>query len=749
MSATAQSGARAASSAPLVQAGRNCWKVDRADQFSCIQDAADYFKLVREALLAARKTVFILGWDIFANVDLLPATAAPEGPIPEDPKGPNPAGLKGPALRKAPTKLDELLAFIVWRRPQLRCYILIWDYGLLHTLERDPLSRWRLGWRMPRGIRFRFDDYHPVGGCHHQKIVVIDDQLAFCGGIDLTGHRWDTSAHRVDEPARKTPLGAAYEPYHEVQAMVTGPVAAALGQLARDRWRPLGVDRLPPLGGASHDLWPTDVTPDFTDVDVAIARTVPGSDTQPTIRECEALFLDSIAKARQSIVIESQYFTNDTLATSLGTRLREPDGPEVIVVTPRECHGWLEQTTLGAFRDSVFRQLIEADRHHRLRIVYPLASRARGVPTFVHSKVMFVDDVLARIGSANCSRRSMGMDTECDLAVDACGDPGVRAGVRRIRDRLLAEHLGLSPDDVAREIARRGSIRALLDAHEDAERTLARIQLPAEPIPLSDVLRAAADPDEPLAFGAGVESLIPRVDAYSAGSPLRIWILPGVVLAAAGAVAWRSSASTAQPFQTLQRALDSIPAPSTLWIGAGVFVLGSVVLIPIELLAIGSGVAFGGLRGGLVAFAGSLVGAVAGYAAGRAIGPTGLARWMSRRSYRSGRQLGARGIVGVIVLRLAGVASAGAIHLLCGAGRVPFTRYMVGTVIGLAPPIAVLTGLGALLRQTVTHPSLSSALTTIGATGLVIAAAAGLRTFLLIRQFAPSLTRHRGRAEFG
>ena len=98
---------------------------------------------------------------------------------------------------------------------------------------------------MPRGVRFGFDDHHPVGASHHQKIVVVDDQLAFCGGIDLTGHRWDTSAHRPDEPARKTPLGKAYGPYHEVQAMVTGPAAASLGVLARDRWRALGAERMP------------------------------------------------------------------------------------------------------------------------------------------------------------------------------------------------------------------------------------------------------------------------------------------------------------------------------------------------------------------------------------------------------------------------------------------------------------------------------------------------------------------------
>ena len=59
----------------IVQPGRNCWRVERASRFYCIQDAADYFRLVRWALLNARKTVFSLGWDINAHTDLLPGVA--------------------------------------------------------------------------------------------------------------------------------------------------------------------------------------------------------------------------------------------------------------------------------------------------------------------------------------------------------------------------------------------------------------------------------------------------------------------------------------------------------------------------------------------------------------------------------------------------------------------------------------------------------------------------------------------------
>ena len=182
---------------------------------------------------------------------------------------------------------------------------------------------------MPRHVRFGFDDRHPVGGSHHQKIVVVDDQLAFCGGIDLTGHRWDTAAHRVEEPARTTPLARPYGPYHEIQAMVTGPVAASLGVLARDRWRALGEERMPPLRAPPTTSGPPTSTPDLADVDVAIARTMPRSETEPAVRECEALFLDSIAAAKRTIYIESQYFTNDVLGAALAARLREPDGPEV------------------------------------------------------------------------------------------------------------------------------------------------------------------------------------------------------------------------------------------------------------------------------------------------------------------------------------------------------------------------------------------------------------------------------------
>jgi uncharacterized membrane protein YdjX (TVP38/TMEM64 family) len=532
--------------------------------------------------------------------------------------------------------------------------------------------------------------------------------------------------------------------------MVTGPIAAHLGELARDRWRVLGAQRLPRIVPAAEELWPRGVTADLTNIDVAISRTMPASESGPGVRECEALFLDSIAQAERTIYIESQYFSSPALGHAIAQRLAEPRGPEVIVVAPKECHGWLERNTMGALRDGVFRDLIAADRHQRLRLVYPLASRAHDLPTFVHSKVMIVDDRLVRIGSANCSQRSLGMDTECDLAAEA-GHRHARSGVLEIRNRLLGEHLGISARDVATELARTGSIAALIDARAGEPHTLAAIELPVESVALPEILKTAADPNEPVTLGPSIDQLVPAVRASDGHGPLRVWLLPAVVLVVAVLVAWTSSESVRRPeLHVVQRWL-LVPRefPVSWLVALGIFVLAGLALVPSGLLAIFAGLVLGATQGSFVGWMGSLATAAIGFGAGRTIGTAGLARWVSRTSYRSVRQVGARGLTGVIALRLAGVASGAAIALISGAGRVPFTTYLAGTAIAIGPTIAALAGLGALLRQTLLHPSLTNGLVTIAVAVVLLAMARGLRTLLLFRQFAPRLTGHRDRAEFG
>ena len=194
----------------------------------------------------------MIGWDIQASARLRP-DGMPHG-LPEDLRG--------------------FLNTVVARRRALRVYLLDWNFSLLCSLERELLPLVQLGWRTHRRIRFHLDANHPLGACHHQKIVVVDDSVAFLGGLDLTTGRWDTSAHAADDPRRIGADGSPYGPFHDVQVAVEGQAAAELGALARERWRRATGRRI----GTPHrraDAWPRDLRPDLEEVDVAIARTDP------------------------------------------------------------------------------------------------------------------------------------------------------------------------------------------------------------------------------------------------------------------------------------------------------------------------------------------------------------------------------------------------------------------------------------------------------------------------------------------
>jgi phosphatidylserine/phosphatidylglycerophosphate/cardiolipin synthase-like enzyme len=123
-------------------------------------------------------------------------------------------------------------------------------------------------------------------------------------------------------------------------------------------------------------------------------------------------------------------------------------GPEIAIVVKRTMNGLMERVVMGTNRDRVVRRLRLADRHNRLRVLYPVVpGRSGPCEVSVHSKVLIVDDEIVRIGSSNLNNRSIGLDTECDLAVEAHDDPTRRA-IARIRNGLLAEHLGARPASV-------------------------------------------------------------------------------------------------------------------------------------------------------------------------------------------------------------------------------------------------------------------------------------------------------------
>ena len=499
----------------IFQKGRNCGNIAQAHRVAFVVDGEDYFKVFVQAAERARESIIVIAWDFNSNCCLDVKCEA------KDPRA----------------KLGEFLNFLARRRRGLHIYVLDWDFPMIYAKDREAPVKVRLGWgwKPHRRVHLEFDDTHPPGGSHHQKIIVIDDALAFCGGLDLTCQRWDTTDHAPNNPHRVV-ADQPYPPFHDLMIAVDGEAARVLGRMARERWLASTETEIPPARVA-NDPWPPELTPDLKDLPVAIAVTAPESDPHNATREVEALYLDMIARAKRYIYIENQYFTAYKIGEALKARLLEPGGPEIVVVTRLLSHGWLEEYTMGVLRNKLVERLEAADREGRFHVYYPhMPDLTEGTCIDVHSKMMAVDDEWLRIGSANINNRSMGVDTECDLAIEAAGRADVAQGIRRFRDQLLAEHLGVTAEQVARETAN-GTIAGAIKALEQPGRTLKR--LPVEHY--SDItisLAEMADPEEAVGLDKLKALFSFGAEYHSVPRPVRK-VLPWVALATVFAVVWR------------------------------------------------------------------------------------------------------------------------------------------------------------------------------------------------------------------
>src|SRR5215813_11504096 len=387
----------------LFEEGRNCYRAVHASRAALLVDAADYFKAFMQAAQRATRSIVIVGWDFDTRTRLHCDTVRSD----------------------VPDTLGAFLNYLVRRRRGLNVYVLNWDYPMVFGTDRELPPRLGFGWKPRRRVHLEYDNTHPAGGSHHQKIVVIDDAIAFSGGLDLTSRRWDTCEHKADDP-RRISADVPYPPFHDVMAAVDGEAARVLGAIVRDRWQLATGRTLGPPADAARDRWPGELKPDLTNVTVGISRTALEAEERPAVREVEALFFDMIARARRHICIENQYFTSQKIAAALEARLLEPDGPEIVLVVRLLSHGWLEEHTMGVLRTHNIRRLVAADRNGRFRVYYPYVPGLKdGTCVDIHSKVLVVDDEWLRIGSANICNRSMGLDTECDLTFEARGDAAV------------------------------------------------------------------------------------------------------------------------------------------------------------------------------------------------------------------------------------------------------------------------------------------------------------------------------------
>ncbi|HZZ94834.1 MAG TPA: VTT domain-containing protein [Usitatibacter sp.] len=670
----------------LFEPGRNCTSVANAPRVAFIVDAEDYFRAFMLAAEKAQRSITIVGWDFDSRTPLCN----------EDDKG-------GGCVR-----LGEFLNRLAAGNRHLRIRILNWDYPMVFGADRELPPTLGISWTPHRRVDFRFDDTHPVGGSHHQKIVVIDDRIAFSGGLDLTNKRWDTRSHTAADP-RRIFDGKPYPPFHDSMMAVDGEAACALARIAYGRWHDATgeVIAVKPHAGR-HDPWPGGLEPDAHDARVAVSRTAPPFEDYDGLREVEALYLDMIARARRYLYIENQYFTSDVIGAALKRSLARPDGPEILVVTRLLSHGWLEELTMTNLRTRLVRELRAADVHGRLHVVYPqVHGLAEGTCLDVHSKICVVDDEWLRIGSANLSNRSMGMDTECDVTLEAGGDATVARAVRRFRDCLVAEHSGCTVEEVERAIAQHGSLNRAVHALGDDKRRL--LPLDAPELPASALLIAEiGDPAEPL-----FEQIVPRVVPERRAAkrfPLRRFALVSsgiIVLAFILALVWTRTPLAS--WVTLERAAAWADWFTGRWwapiLVVAAYTPAAVLMFPRWIITIAAVMAFGPWRGFALGTAGMVIAAILTFLPGRIIGRERVQRFTGPRLRRIAHFLHRRGLLAVMMVRIVPVAPFPVVNLAMGALRVPLRHFVLGTLVGIMPGMLAATVLSDQLAAALEEPS--------------------------------------------
>jgi phosphatidylserine/phosphatidylglycerophosphate/cardiolipin synthase-like enzyme len=317
------------------------------------------------------------------------------------------------------TELKSLLAELAER---IDVRVLLWAGSPLPLFrpDRKDVDGVRHALELGTRIRVATDSKERPMHCHHEKIVLIDDRVAFVGGIDLTtlaGDRYDTPGH----PARGQ-LG-----WHDAAVAVRGPVVADVAEHFRLRWQdvteePLPEPRRPRRAGATQ---------------VQLVRTVPERVYRP-LPAGDFRILESYTRALRSaqrlVYLENQFFWSSEIAEILEAKLRNPpsDDFRLLLLLPSNPNDGGDDTR-GQLAD-----LIDCDGGAGRVLACALQALGDRGPhsVYVHAKIGIVDDRWLTVGSANLNEHSLFNDSEVNLVT--C-DGGL---ARAARLRLWSEHLG-------------------------------------------------------------------------------------------------------------------------------------------------------------------------------------------------------------------------------------------------------------------------------------------------------------------
>jgi phosphatidylserine/phosphatidylglycerophosphate/cardiolipin synthase-like enzyme len=323
-------------------------------------------------------------------------------------------------------RLRDLLGELA-ERVEVR--VLLWAGAPLRAFTPDRAEVRETRRKLIEGtsIRCELDARERPMHCHHEKLVIVDDEVAFVGGIDLTslgGDRFDSSAHPM-----RSRLG-----WHDACVRVRGPAVDDVADHFRSRWREV----------TGETLTASEAQPRAGTRTVQIARTVPERiyDFLPRgdFGILEA-YRRALRSAQRLIYIENQFLWSPHVVEILAEKLRDPpeDSFRLVVLLPAKPNNGADSTRgqLGV--------LAAADGGGQRFLAATVSSRSGALtwPLYVHAKIAIVDDHWLTIGSANLNDHSLFNDTEMNVI---CQDEQL---VRDTRLRLWSEHLEMSADDVS------------------------------------------------------------------------------------------------------------------------------------------------------------------------------------------------------------------------------------------------------------------------------------------------------------
>ncbi|HEX2824831.1 MAG TPA: VTT domain-containing protein [Burkholderiales bacterium] len=613
--------------ASLLQPGSNCSAAARAARAAFLFGADEYYRAFRHAAERATRSIVIVGWDFDDRTALGRKT-------------------RGRGL----LKLGEFLDRLVRKRPKLEVYVLAWDYGALYGSSGDGM-RPLYG---PSGhhharVHLHYDSTNAAGCSHHQKLIVIDDAIAFCGGIDFTSRRAVDSRDAV--------------------AVVDAGAAHALGEIARERWSAATRQAIRTSRGAV-DPWPQWLKPDVTDVEVGISRTLPAIDARPAVHEIERLFLDAIAKAERSIRIDTAHFTSERVAAALASRLAEDDPPEIVLVTRDASHGWLDRAALETRRARALGQVESADTRGRFRAY-------TREPTLgdAHTTVMVVDDSWLHVGSAGLSNRSLRYDSECDVTFEAGDDPRRAEALRALCDRVFGDVARLRP-------LTRGAAAPVAAPLEDAEPALA----------LDDVIETFA-PDTTIA-------------EHATGPAWGKLALIAVGIAVLTAV-WRYT-PLSEVF-TPERAIAWAEDVGAVWWAPlavmAAYTPACFVMFPRPLITLFAVIAFGPALGLAYSLLGILGAALSTYFAGLLLPRDTVRKLAGDKLNEMTEVLRRRGLIAIFAVRIVPVAPFAVEGMVAGAVGIKLWHYALGTILGMLPGTLTTTVFGEQIKTALEDPS--------------------------------------------